>query len=334
MLTRSYGLRGCRNVSKTQLAADRGLADECFRGVVKIDDGKAVAADSVIKTIRVYLELIRFSHTLFALPFALLGAAMAWAEAPFQWRHLAGILSCMIFARSAAMAFNRWADARYDALNPRTAGRHVPRGILSRASVAAFTAISSLGFVASTLLFLPNPWPISAAVPVLLFLLGYSFAKRFTSASHVWLGAALALSPLAAYVAIVGAFALPPVLLSLAVVFWVTGFDIIYACQDTEFDRRFGLRSIPARWGVSAALRVSAISHILFLGVLATLAFTYPPFGFVYRCGLIGVGLVLAYEHLLVRPDDLSRLNRAFFTANAVISIGLFLIGTADIFLL
>ncbi|NMC19797.1 MAG: UbiA family prenyltransferase, partial [Thermogutta sp.] len=202
------------------------------------------------------------------------------------------------------------------------------------ASVAGFTAISSLGFIAATLLFLPNLWPISAAVPVLLFLLGYSYAKRFTSASHIWLGTALALSPLAAYVALAGGFALPPVLLSLAVVFWVTGFDIIYACQDTEFDRRFGLRSVPARWGVSAALRVSAMSHILFLGVLAVLAFTYSPFGMVYRGGLIVVGLILAYEHLLVRPDDLSRLNQAFFTVNAVISIGLFVIGTADIFFL
>ncbi len=332
MLIRLYALRGRRNVSKTQLATDCGSADVRSRSATKAGGGAAVASNSLFRVIRLYLELIRFSHTLFALPFALLGAAMAWAETPFQWRHLAGILLCMVFARSAAMAFNRWADARFDALNPRTAGRHLPRGIVSPASVAVFTAVSSLGFIASTLLFLPNPWPVSAAVPVLLFLLGYSFAKRFTSASHIWLGAALALSPLAAYVAIVGDFALPPILLSSAVVFWVTGFDIIYACQDTDFDRRFGLRSIPARWGVSGALRASALSHILFLGVLAALACTYAPFGLVYRGGLIVVGLVLAYEHLLVRPDDLSRLNQAFFTANAVISIGLFLIGTADIF--
>lgn len=299
----------------------------------KIGEGGGVAPNLLTRKIRLYFELIRFSHTLFALPFALLGAAMAWAEVPFRLQHLAGILLCMVFARSAAMAFNRLADARYDALNPRTAGRHLPRGILSRASVAAFTAVSSLGFIASTLLFLPNRWPIWAAVPVLLFLLGYSFAKRFTSASHIWLGLALALSPLAAYVAIAGTFALPPILLSLAVVFWVTGFDIIYACQDTDFDRRVGLHSLPARLGVSAALRVSALSHVLFWAVLAVLAFIYSPFGIVYRCGLIGVGLILAYEHVLVRPEDLSRLNQAFFAANAVISIGLFSVGTADIFL-
>lgn len=300
--------------------------------LAKTANGETVAANYMLRKVRLYLELIRFSHTLFALPFALLGAAMAWAEVSFQWRHLAGILLCMVFARSAAMAFNRLADVRYDALNPRTAGRHLPRGILSRASVAGFTAISSIGFIASTLLFLPNALPIAAAVPVLLFLLGYSFAKRFTSASHVWLGIALALSPLAAYIAIAGDFAWPPVLLSLAVVFWVTGFDIIYASQDMEFDRQVGLRSIPARWGIPSALRLSALSHVLFLGALAVLAFIYPPFGMIYRCGLIGVGLILAYEHLAVRPNDLSRLNQAFFTANAVISVGLFLIGTVDIF--
>lgn len=300
--------------------------------LAKTANGETVAANSMLSKVRLYLELIRFSHTLFALPFALLGAAMAWAAVPFQWRHLAGILLCMVFARSAAMAFNRLADVRYDALNPRTAGRHLPRGILSRVSVAGFTAISSLGFIASTLLFLPNALPIATAVPVLLFLLGYSFAKRFTSASHVWLGIALALSPLAAYVAIAGDFAWPPIWLSLAVVFWVTGFDIIYACQDTEFDRQVGLRSIPAHWGIPSALRLSAWSHVLFFAALAVLAFIYPPFGMIYRCGLIGVGLILAYEHLAVRPNDLSRLNQAFFTANAVISVGLFLIGTVDIF--
>ncbi len=232
------------------------------------------------------------------------------------------------------MAFNRWADARYDAMNPRTAQRHLPRGLVSRASVAAFTVISCVGFIASTLLFLPNPWPIAAALPVLLFLLGYSFSKRFTSFSHIWLGAALALSPLAAYVALTGSFAIPPILLSLAVIWWVTGFDIIYACQDTDFDRQIGLRSIPAWLGIPGALRISALSHVLFLGVLVLLAFAYPSFGTLYRAGLVGVGVILVYEHILVRPNDLTRLNAAFFTANAIISMGLFVIGTVDIFLL
>ena len=289
--------------------------------------------------IRRLLELIRFSHTLFALPFALLAAAMAWAAnaratppEPFRWLDLLGILVCMVFARSAAMAFNRLADRRFDALNPRTRMRHLPAGTLGLVSVAAFTALCSLGFVAGTLLFLPrNPIPLEASLPVLLFLFGYSFAKRFTVLSHFWLGAALMLAPLAAWVAIRGELAWAPVLLGAAVLFWVAGFDIIYACQDFEFDVQMRLRSVPAKLGVAGALRCAAACHLATVVLLLLTPLAYDGFHAIYISGVAAIGLLLAYEHWLVRPDDLSRVNQAFFHVNAVVSIGLLAIGVIDL---
>lgn len=282
---------------------------------------------------REYLGLVRFSHTLFALPFALLGAALA-AHGPDGWlgrpRDWLGILLCMVTARTAAMAFNRLADRRIDALNPRTASRHIPSGRLSARSVALFTAASSLAFVASTLLFLPNPWPIALAVPVLLWLLGYSFAKRFTSLAHAWLGLALAMAPVCAWVALRASIAWPPVLLGLAVLTWVTGFDVIYACQDADFDRAQGLRSIPARFGVRGALRLAAACHGATILALVGLGVAYP-LGAIYFAGVAVVAALLIYEHALVRPDDLTRVNVAFFQVNVVISLGLLAVGVADL---
>src|SRR5262245_58413211 len=206
----------------------------------------------MLTRLRHILEMIRFSHTLFALPFALLAAALAWRAnfregLAFRVRDLAGIVLCMVFARSMAMAFNRLVDRRIDADNPRTASRHLPAGILSVSSVAAFCIACTVGFIASTLLFWPNRWPLYLSLPVLAFLSGYSYAKRFTSLCHYWLGAALSLSPIAAWIAIRGEIAWPPVLLAGAVLCWVGGFDIIYACQDVAFDQKQGLFSIPAR---------------------------------------------------------------------------------------
>src|SRR5437870_3115899 len=221
--------------------------------------------------LRSLLELIRFSHTVFALPFALSSAALAWQDKPFHVLDLVGILLCMVFARSTAMAFNRLADRRYDALNPRTASRHLPTGQLTSPTVWSFTLVCAAGFVLSTLLFLPsgNVWPLCLSVPVLLFICAYSFAKRFTYFCHVWLGAALLLAPLAAWIAIRGLEALAtPFVLGLAVLFWVTGFDILYACQDLEFDRRAKLSSVPARFGVPASLRVALVSHVLMFACL------------------------------------------------------------------
>jgi len=291
--------------------------------------------------LRHLLELIRFSHTLFALPFALLAAAMAWAASArqdppraFRWLDLAGILACMVFARSAAMAFNRLADRRLDALNPRTQSRHLPTGVLSVAIVAAFTVLCSLGFVGGTLLFLPrNPWPLYAAVPVLLFLFAYSFTKRFTWLAHFWLGAALMLAPLAAWVAIRAELAWPPVVLGGAVLMWVAGFDVIYACQDFEFDRSLRLYSLPATFGIPAALRLAAACHLGTVALLAALPLAYPTFGWIYAAGVACIAALLAYEHWLVRPDDLSRVNRAFFHVNAVVSVGLLAVGVLDLLL-
>jgi 4-hydroxybenzoate polyprenyltransferase len=247
---------------------------------------------------------------------------------------LLGILVCMTMARSAAMAFNRLADRRLDALNPRTRMRHLPTGALGVGAVAALTAICALGFVAGTLLFLPrNPIPLYASVPVLGFLFGYSFAKRFTLLSHFWLGAALMLAPLAAWAAIRGEVAWLPAVLAAAVMLWVAGFDMIYACQDFEFDVKMGLRSVPARFGVAGALRLAALCHFGMIVLLAALPAVYPTFGVVYLIGVAGIAAVLLYEHRLVRPDDLTRVNQAFFHVNAIVGVGLLAIGVLDLFL-
>ncbi|RUL81932.1 UbiA-like polyprenyltransferase [Tautonia sociabilis] len=285
-----------------------------------------------LAAIRELLGLVRFSHTLFALPFALLGAAMAAAghrTGPKPWL---GILLCMVTARSAAMAFNRLVDRHLDARNPRTATRHLPSGRLSVRAVTLFTIANAALFVASTALFLPeNPWPVVLSVPVLLWLLGYSYAKRFTSLAHYWLGAALAMAPIAAWIAIRGDLAWPPVLLGLAVLCWVGGFDIIYACQDAAFDRQSGLRSIPARLGVGGALRLAAASHAAMVVCLVATGLSYPAFGLVYWVGVATVAVLLSYEHAIVREYDLGRVNVAFFYVNIGISLGLLAIGLLDL---
>jgi 4-hydroxybenzoate polyprenyltransferase len=330
----------------------------------------------VFKTIRHFLSLIRFSHTIFALPFALLAALMAWRlnmldeiaahggkklfltissklrfyqfafseqgeyEIPLQvrWQELLGILLCMVTARSAAMAFNRLADRKLDATNPRTAGRHLPAGVLSVPQVTLFAAACGLAFIASTLLFLPNRLPLYLSVPVLLFLLGYSYAKRFTSLAHFWLGAALALAPVAAWIAIRGetvlqspADLLPALVLGAAVMAWVAGFDVIYACQDFAHDSQANLHSIPVRLGIAGALRLAAACHFATILLLACLPLVYPPLGAIWWAGVAAVAGLLLYEHALVRPNDLARVNTAFFNVNAVISLGLLLVGGLDL---
>ncbi|MFO0789388.1 MAG: UbiA-like polyprenyltransferase [Pirellulales bacterium] len=292
----------------------------------------------MLRTIRHLLELIRFSHTLFALPFALLAAVMAWRLSGFALQDLLGILLCMVTARSFAMAWNRLADRRLDANNPRTAGRHLPAQILSVPQVAAFAAACAVGFITSTLLFLPNRLPLYLSIPVLAFLAGYSYAKRFTAFAHFWLGAALALSPVAAWIAIRGAALathpadlLPAIALGGAVLTWVAGFDMIYACQDYDIDRKARLHSVPVALGISGALRLAAACHLVTIALLASLPLVYPHFGWIFCAGVVAVALLLIYEHLLVRPDDLSRVNAAFFNVNAVISIGLFLVGSLDL---
>jgi 4-hydroxybenzoate polyprenyltransferase len=305
----------------------------------------------MLQRLRHILEMIRFSHTIFALPFALLAAVMAWTTPvgdspapPFRWLHLLGILLCMVFARSAAMAFNRIADRNVDAENPRTAKRHIPAGTLSVASVAVFTLVSSIGFVASTAIFLPNSLPLMLALPVLAFLLAYSYTKRFTAFTQFWLGTSLMLAPICAWIALRGevlmsspADILPAVWLGLGVLLWVAGFDTIYACQDFDFDVKTKLRSIPTAFGIAGALRFAAICHFLMILVLLTLPFADRlggpslALGWIYRTAIGAVALLLLYEHWLVRPDDLTRVNLAFFNVNAVVSLGLFAVTIFDL---
>jgi len=289
---------------------------------------------SLLTRIRHLLELIRFSHTVFALPFAMLSATLAWfqPDSMFRWRDLIGILLCMVFARSAAMAFNRLVDRDVDAANPRTEKRHLPAGLLSVRQVTGFTILCSLAFVASTLIFLPRRLPIALSVPVLLFLLGYSYAKRFTSWCHYWLSAALMLSPIAAWIAVRDEFAVPPALLAAVVFFWVGGFDIIYACQDREFDAQQRLFSVPARWGIPGALRIAMLSHLVTIACLFLL-WHLTDLGTLFFAGVVCVSGLLIYEHTLVRPDNLTRVNIAFFHVNAIVSLGLFLVGTVDLWL-
>lgn len=282
-----------------------------------------------------YLELVRFSHTIFALPFAVMAALIAiqaGGDAILTKRLLVmrglGILACMVTARTAAMAFNRLADRTFDAENPRTANRHLPRGDVSPRDVLLLVVASSVAFIAATLLFLPNWLPLALSLPVLAWLLGYSLAKRFTSLAHLWLGAALGLAPVAAWIALRGetllhnpADILPAVILGLAVTTWVSGFDIIYACQDAGFDAAHGLHSVPARVGVAAALARAKWLHAATLLLLALLPWTVPALGPIYWAALALIAALLVWEHSLVRPDDLSRVNQAFFTANAAIGL-------------
>ena len=265
-----------------------------------------------------YGRMIKLSHSVFALPFALAAAVLAAGGAPSP-RQVLWILVAMIGARSAAMGFNRLADHDLDARNPRTAARELPAGLLTRREVWAFVAVSAAALVAAAAML--NPLCLALSPVALLIVFGYSYTKRFTAFSHAFLGLALAVAPVGAWLAVRGAMALPPIVLGLAVLFWVAGFDTIYACQDAAHDRSAGLRSLPARWGVRRAL---VIARVLHAGAVVLLAAVYVlvPLHPVYL--VAAVGGLLAYEHSLVRHDDLSRVNAAFFTVNGWISIGYF----------
>jgi 4-hydroxybenzoate polyprenyltransferase len=261
--------------------------------------------------------MIRFSHSVFALPFALASAALAAVEG-IRWGQVAWILVAMVAARSAAMGFNRLADHAIDARNPRTSGRELPRGALSRAQVALFVVVSAAVFVAAAAML--NPLCLALSPAALAIVLGYSYTKRFTSLSHVFLGLALAIAPVGAWLAVRGRFDWPPIVLGLGVAAWVAGFDVIYACQDVEFDRREGLHSLPARLGIARALLAARALHLAAAGLLASL-YWLAPLHPVYLAGVVFVALLLAYEHSLVRADDLSRVDVAFFTVNGWIGV-------------
>ncbi|HXG51264.1 MAG TPA: UbiA-like polyprenyltransferase [candidate division Zixibacteria bacterium] len=286
----------------------------------------------LLSKVRDYGRLIRFSHTIFALPFAFSSVAFAWPRHPVTPRGAFWILVAMVGARSAAMAFNRIADRKFDALNPRTRDWELPRRKVSVGEAALLTLVSSLVFVfaayqLNSLCFVLSP----LALAVVFF---YSLTKRFTWASHLFLGLALSLAPVGAWIAVAGAPSawvdlMVPLFLGLAVLFWLAGFDIIYSLQDREFDRVHGLFSIPVRFGVSRALKLSAGFHVLtalFLAAVGLAAGSGP----LYWIGLVVVSAVLFWEHRIVKPSDLSRINRAFFDFNAYVSVVYFLATAGD----
>jgi 4-hydroxybenzoate polyprenyltransferase len=302
----------------------------------------------MLRRLRDILEMIKFSHTVFAMPFAIMAAFLAAREdgGPSAATHLGKlglVVAAMVTARSAAMAFNRLADVRFDAANPRTATRHLPAGRLTAASVWLFTAAASAGFLAACWGFdaaYGNPWPLRLGVPVLLFVCGYSLAKRFTALAHFWLGASLMIAPVATFIAFrgtAGDIGIRPEawLIGAAVLFWTAGFDIIYACQDAEFDRAAGLHSVPARLGVAGALWVSRACHVAAVAALVAVGRS-ADLHLLYWVGVAAAVMLLAYEHSLVgdwrlsRPD-LSRVDAAFFTVNGCVSLTLGLLAALDV---
>lgn len=283
-----------------------------------------------MSTFKKYLSLIKFSHTIFAMPFALIGFCLglvkaeefgAVASAPFYVKYgpkFLLVILCMIFARSAAMAFNRYLDSAFDAQNPRTAIREIPAGIIKSNSALVFVIFCCLAFIACTYFINSICFYLS---PLALFvILFYSYTKRFTFLCHLVLGIGLSLAPIGAYLAVTGVFALLPVLFSFAVIFWVSGFDIIYALQDEEFDRNNQLYSIPASLGKSKALKVSVMLHILSAACVIAAGF-YGNFGTLYWFGIAIFCGMLFYQHSIVKPNDLRRVNIAFMTANGIASV-------------
>ena len=281
----------------------------------------------ILHNLRVTLEMIKWEHSIFALPFALCGAMLAAGGVP-AWHQLAWIIVAMISARSAAMAFNRVADAAIDAANPRTQTRALPTGTLTPSFVTTFVVVSCAVFVlaASQL----NHLTLTLSPLALAIVLLYSYTKRFTRWSHLVLGFALGIAPAAAWIAVRASLDPRILLLTAAVTFWVGGFDVLYACQDFDFDREAGLHSLPRYFGIRAALVISRLFHVIMLLLLITLVITFG-LGKFAIAGVVAVAILLAYEHSLVSSHDLSKLNAAFFTMNGVISVVFFVFIAADL---
>lgn len=284
-------------------------------------------------TIRNYLSLVKFSHTIFAMPFAMIGffLAVSWAGHSFNWTKLLLVVLCMVFARSAAMAFNRWLDAEFDKRNPRTAKREIPAGVISASNALYFVIGNALLFMITT--WFINPLCFFLSPVALIVVLGYSYTKRFTALCHLVLGVGLSLAPIGAFLAVTGYFSVLPVLLSVLVLCWVSGFDIIYALQDEEFDKSQQLHSVPTWLGKVGGLRFSEGLHI----VAAALVITIGMLGGFHWLYWIGAGvfiLMLFLQHRLVKPDDLSRVNLAFMTTNGVASVVFAVFAIADMIIL
>jgi 4-hydroxybenzoate polyprenyltransferase len=284
---------------------------------------------SWLRNVGTTLEMIKWEHSIFALPFALTGAMLAAAGWP-AWNKLFWIVVCMVTARSAAMAFNRWADAKLDAVNPRTATRAIPAGLLSSRFVAGFTVIMSLAFVFAAAQLNRETFLLSPLVLVVLLL--YSYTKRFTRWSHLVLGLSLGIAPAAAWIAIRGTLDPRIVVLTVAVLFWVGGFDVLYACQDMAHDREAGLNSIPQSWGIHAAFWIARAMHLVMLALLFWLVKLFA-LNAVAWVGVVAVAVLLLYEHLIISPTDLRRLNAAFFTLNGIISMVFFFFVAASLLL-
>ncbi len=271
--------------------------------------------------LRVFGRMIKFSHSIFAMPFALASGVIASRSHPTTWVQWLLIVACMVSARSCAMGFNRIVDRQIDAKNPRTAIRELPSGQIGLAAAIAFTTFAAVTFVLAAVVLHPLCGWLSPVA--LLVVCGYSLAKRFTSLVHIWLGVALGLAPVAAWIAIAGAIAWVPVVLAAAVATWVAGFDILYSLQDEEFDRGEGLHSIPASLGQSIAMKISSLLHVGTVVCLAGLPFL-TPLGWPYWAGLVVIAGVLGYEHYLVKPGDLSKIDKAFFDLNGYVSLVFF----------
>lgn len=283
----------------------------------------------ILRKIGITLEMIKWEHSIFALPFALTATVLAANGLP-NLCTLAWILVAMVSARSSAMAFNRWADAALDAANPRTQMRAIPAGLLSSGFVFGFTVVTALLFVLAS--WQLNFLTLCLSPIVLVVLLGYSYLKRFTRLAHVGLGLALGIAPSAAWIAVRGTLDARIVVLTAAVLLWVAGFDVLYACQDFEHDRQAGLYSIPAKLGLRGAFRVARLMHLAMIGLMLTLGWLFH-FGWPGLAGVLVVALLLGYEHALVSPRDLSKLNAAFFTMNGVIATVFFGFVSLDVWL-
>src|SRR5690554_1412752 len=280
-----------------------------------------------------YFSLVLFAHSVFALPFAVIGFFLAihTTEHPFVWYQLVLMLGCMVFARNAAMAFNRYLDRDVDALNPRTANRDVPAGRVTPSGALFFTVVNCLLFITATMLI--NPICFYLSPVALLVILGYSYTKRFTPLCHLVLGLGLGLAPVGAYLAVTGSFHIVPIFYGLAVLCWVSGFDIIYALQDEEFDRKHQLNSIPAYLGAKKALQISSWLHVA-SAIFILLPLAYIDLSWFYYAGVLSYIALLVYQHQIVSPTDLSRVDRAFMTTNGIASVVFAVFFLLDIWLL
>lgn len=286
----------------------------------------------MITTINKYLSLVKFSHTIFAMPFALTGYFMATTRGggSFTWTTFGLVVLCMVFARSAAMAFNRWLDVDIDKLNPRTAKREIPAGIISPQNAMFFILINVMLFILTT--WFINRICFFLSPIALMVVLGYSYTKRFTALCHIVLGVGLSLAPIGAYLAVTGEFALLPVLVSVLVLCWVSGFDIIYSLQDEHFDKSQQLNSIPAWLGLSGALRFSELLHVISAALVITIGI-YGHYHWLFWIGAAVFIAMLISQHLLVKPNDLSKVNVMFMTTNGIASVVFAVFVIADMLL-